>query len=634
MSLRRSDSPPFPIRSRRSMVLPWHALCATALSLLPACAPHNASKKIQPIQGSAPKGTQPTFLNDPLERANRGVWVVNKGLMLGVIQPTGRAYRTVVPQDVRTSITKFGRNATYPGRAINLTLQGRWQGLGDETWRFLTNSTAGIGGFFDPATRVQIPKADANFAQTFSGWGWKPQTYLMLPLIGPSDEMHGTGKVADELSEPWNYYSPFQYASYATTYNDTAASAEEAARFMRSDADPYANLRYVWTYASKENAPDWSTYGPKDPATLQTLGVTGVSLKDPEFIRSGKEMSVSLATTGKKLKFNCWIQKQPSPLVFINPGLGSHRLSLMTIVLAESLYRQGYSVVTTTSVFHPEFMEHASTSPIPAYTPRDSRDLHVALTEMGKKLDAKYPGRFPSKNLVGCSMGAYLAMYLAAHESSTDLLRFDRYVAINPPVTIRYGIAKLDQFQHGPLSWPADVRQPRIDNTIHKVAKLSTLPPSAQAELPFDKVESQFLIGMTFRLTLRDVIFSSQYRHNMGVLRTPLTKWNRDAAYDEIFNLSYRDYFESFVLPYYRTQGITLKDFDRVGSLKHFGPRLRRNSKIRVITNANDFLLAPGDVGWLKSTVGSSRVTVFPAGGHMGNIGTEPVHQALLKALR
>ncbi|MFT3990676.1 MAG: VacJ family lipoprotein [Luteolibacter sp.] len=618
----------------RPLARSWRTPFAAAVSLLTACAPHNAPQKVRPITGSAPKGTQPTFLNDPLEPVNRGVWAVNRGIMFGFVQPTGRVYRTVVPTGVRNSITKFGRNATYPGRAINLALQGRWQGAGDETWRFLTNSTVGIAGFFDPATKIHIPKVEADFAQTFSGWGWTPGTYLMLPFFGPSDEVHGTGKIGDELAEPWNYATPYQYASYATTYNTASESAEESARFMKSDADSYANLRYAWSYSSKENTPDWSVHGPKDPATLQTLGVTAITLQDPEFVQKGKEMSVRLASTGRKLKFNSWIQKQPSELVFINPGLGSHRLSLTSLALAEALYQQGYSVVTTTSVFHPEFMENGSTADMPAYTPRDSRDLHVAITGMSAKLDEKYPGRFQKHALVGCSMGAYLTLYLASHEQSSDLLRFDRYVAINPPITLRYGIAKVDQFQHGPLTWPENVRQPRIDNTIHKVAKLGTLPPAALADMPFDKVESQFLIGMTFRLTLRDVIFSSQFRHNMGVLQTPLNKWHRDAAYDEIFNLSYQDYFTRFVLPYYHTQGVSPEDFNRVGSMRNFSSKLSRNQKIRVITNANDFLLAPGDVSWLKSTVGGNHVTVFPYGGHMGNIGTAPVRQALVKALR
>ena len=82
----------------------------------------------------------------------------------------------------------------------------------------------------------------------------------------------------------------------------------------------------------------------------------------------------------------------------------------------------------------------------------------------------------------------------------------------------------------------------------------STLTP--RSPLPFNAIESKFLIGLTFRLTLRDIIFSSQRRNNQGVLRHALWKFRRDPLYQEILRYSYQDYYDRFVIPYYWALGL------------------------------------------------------------------------------
>jgi phospholipid-binding lipoprotein MlaA len=114
---------------------------------------------------------------------NRVIWGFNQELMSRVVKPTSRVYRLAVPQPARAGIGNFGTNLTYPVRLINNLLQGKWNGARDESYRFALNTTAGLGGFFDVATKWNIPKADADFGQTFGQWGWKPHCFLMLPLF-------------------------------------------------------------------------------------------------------------------------------------------------------------------------------------------------------------------------------------------------------------------------------------------------------------------------------------------------------------------------------------------------------------------------------------------------------------------
>jgi pimeloyl-ACP methyl ester carboxylesterase len=261
--------------------------------------------------------------------------------------------------------------------------------------------------------------------------------------------------------------------------------------------------------------------------------------------------------------------------------------------------------------------------------------LLVYLTAINQSLEKKHPGMFGQRALVGFSLGGFQALYLAAHEKSADadLLRFDRYLAINTPVNLRYGDKKLDAFYNAPLAWSPAQRQEKINNTLHKAALFPYLPPEQLANPPFNAIESKYLVGLSFRLVLRDTIYSSQYRNNMGVIKTPLNNWRRDPAYHEILSFSFQDYYLRFVLPYYKAKGIGEADFAREANLRSCQKLLRANSKVRVIINQDDFLHSTSDISWLKSIFGSKQLTIFPNGGHIGNLPSPPVRTAVVGAL-
>ena len=610
----------------------------TTLAILgwTSCSPtHFQNATSHSAANRGPRIVPTAAMNDPLEPVNRGFWLANRGLLVGVLQPCGRVWRAVVPEPARESIQHFSRNVSYPGRVVNHMLQGRWQGAGDESLRFLTNTTVGVGGLFDVASRWDIPKSDAGFGETFMKWGWRPRTYLMLPVFGPSDECHTLGIAGDRLAEPLNYVEPLEYVTALTSFNRLSRSTDEFVRFAESSADPYADSKIIWTHAVTPGEPDMSRRGPMDPSTLETLGVARIRCVDSEFPLKGRKMSVRMEATGRSMPFNCWLQKQPAPLVYINPGLGGHRLSLTQLSLAEHLYRNGFSVVTTTSLFHPEFMERAASAKLPAYPPADRADLLAMLTAIDKELERRHPGLLGERSLVGFSMGGFHTLHLAAteHTRSAGSLNFAHYVAINPPVDLHRGALALDKYALAANSWPENERDSLIDNTFLKVVKLAKQAPEPDAAPPFEATESKLLIGLTFRMVLRDMIFSCESRQESGALLNPVSKWRREAVYQEILGYSYEDYFRKMVLPCYQTKGIGMADFKREADLQNLTRGLAANHKVRVITNLNDFIIGPDDISWLKSTFGNGRLHLFPSGGHLGNLGDEKLHDALLKAL-
>lgn len=568
---------------------------------------------------------------DPWERANRVVWELNQGLLLGVLEPTGRVYRGVVPDPVRTSIKNFSKNLAYPGRVANLALQNRWDEAGTESKRFLTNTTAGAGGFFDPASKWGMPPADADFGQTFRKWGWRPEPFLMLPMFGPSDPPSALGLAADSAADPKSYLpDPYWVASPISTYNRIAGTTATQARFVRSEADAYAGIKLAWSYAAKDREPDWTVRGAPDASTLETLQVAALRNQDPEFAGNSRTLHVRLPHTGEKLPVNLWLQKGNAPIVYIMPGVGSHRLSMTPLVVAEFLYQQGYSVVTTSSLFHPEFMERALRSELPGYAPNDRADLLSALVATDAELSRKFGSRLGRRAYIGLSMGGFMGMQLAATDGNPF---FDRMIAVNPPINLRHGITVIDSFNDAINEWPEAERRERIENTAAKIAALQSGVSPPPGLVPFDSVETRYLIGYNFRLILRDAVFSIESRNNHGILQTPVSKWDREPVYQEIMGLSYRDYLERFALPHYAAKGLDRDDFLRSASLQPLHGTLSNDHKLRVITNSNDFLLAPGDLAWLRSTFGPSRLTVLPSGGHLGTLQSAPFHDALLKAL-
>jgi hypothetical protein len=230
-------------------------------------------------------------------------------------------------------------------------------------------------------------------------------------------------------------------------------------------------------------------------------------------------------------------------------------------------------------------------------------------------------------------------LFVAATEPTNQLplMKFNRFVAINSPIRLLHGISKLDEFYRAPLDWPGQERTDNLENTFLKVAALSQRKLTPETSLPFSAIESKFLVGLAFRLTLRDIIFSSQQRHNQRVLQHPIRKLRRAPVYQEILQYSFQDYLDQFVVPYYQTRGTDLSAPEvlaRASDLRTYRTGLQANPNIRLIVNRDDFLLPTEDLAWLKTTFAEEQLTVFEQGGHLGNLSHPAVQKAILEALK
>ncbi|HWW19453.1 MAG TPA: VacJ family lipoprotein [Steroidobacteraceae bacterium] len=136
---------------------------------------------------------------DRFERFNRSVYKFNTALDHAVLRPVARAYVRYVPGPIRTSLSNFTSNLAYPTTVANDVFQGKITDGVSDAARIIVNTTIGIGGLFDPATRMGLDRHTQDFGLTLGRWGVPSGPYLMLPLLGPSTVRDTAGLGPDYL---------------------------------------------------------------------------------------------------------------------------------------------------------------------------------------------------------------------------------------------------------------------------------------------------------------------------------------------------------------------------------------------------------------------------------------------------
>jgi len=156
------------------------------------------------------------YTYDPWERFNRFSYRFNARFDDAIFLPVSNGYRRV-PSPIRTGVHNFFSNLSEIDSFGNYILQARFLGSVKSLGRFVINSTIGIGGLFDVATRMKLPNPPTGFSETLSTWGAHPGPYLVVPILGPSTLRDGVGYLGDYGLDygvnPLNLYQG--YASYA-----------------------------------------------------------------------------------------------------------------------------------------------------------------------------------------------------------------------------------------------------------------------------------------------------------------------------------------------------------------------------------------------------------------------------------
>lgn len=182
---------------------------------------------------------------DPWESTNRKIDNMNTELDHLALKPVAEAYTNVVPEFLRHRVSDFYGNLNGPINIINNFLQGDGAQGFSETGRFLVNSTFGIFGLFDVASKMGLEEQSEDFGQTFAVWGVPRGPYVIVPFFGPHTLRDALALPLDFIAHPLFYYenTPVRYSLYALRAVDIRAGLLSVEGFVDNSFDRYVAIR-------------------------------------------------------------------------------------------------------------------------------------------------------------------------------------------------------------------------------------------------------------------------------------------------------------------------------------------------------------------------------------------------------
>ena len=141
----------------------------------------------------------------------------------------------------------------------------------------------------------------------------------------------------------------------------------------------------------------------------------------------------------------------------------------------------------------------------------------------------------------------------------------------------------------------------------------------------FSHEETGGLIGLTYRINLAGMIFTSDVMTNSGyVVPKNRVLSPTDSLFDYFLvstHLSFFDYFNEYFYPYFLKQrpGLTKQALIESESLRSIEGYLKSSAKFGVMANENDFILTKAELDYLRQLFGE-RAKIYPRGGHLGNL--------------
>lgn len=146
--------------------------------------------------------------SDPWNGMNQVTHRFNDQADKTVLKPIAKGYVAITPRPVRRGISNFFSNLGDVNNGVNNLLQGKPRAGASDFLRLVINTTVGIGGLFDPATRLGFDKHNESFAQTLAVWGVPKGPYLVVPLFGPHTLTDALLKPLSLRLDPVRYLYP------------------------------------------------------------------------------------------------------------------------------------------------------------------------------------------------------------------------------------------------------------------------------------------------------------------------------------------------------------------------------------------------------------------------------------------
>jgi hypothetical protein len=322
-------------------------------------------------------------------------------------------------------------------------------------------------------------------------------------------------------------------------------------------------------------------------------------------------------------------QNQPAPLLFILAGVGSNPYFGVGPYLASLFYRAGSHVVILPSPMNWNFALAASRSGAPGYTPEDARDLYDVMQKTLTTLRDRYDIKPTAIHFLGVSLGALQGAYLSVIDADEGKIGIAKYLLVNPPIDLHYALKKIDEWSRLAQKFGPERSRELVSQALAIVDTFADEKPDDPAVIDrlakkfagFTTEELQYLIAETLQSQLYELIYVTQVIQDQNVLAAP--KGDRRKRLQEAKSFTLVDYYWKIAVPLWQKQlGDLQADPESLlqrSSLAPIMDRLRSNPKVHILHNVDDFLAERKSIEALKEALGD-QVTLYPYGGHLGNI--------------
>ncbi len=348
----------------------------------------------------------------------------------------------------------------------------------------------------------------------------------------------------------------------------------------------------------------------------------------------------------KKLRYRLARQSGPAPLMFIISGTGARYSAGKTEALKRLFYGAGYHVVQLSSPTSYDFMSAASRYATPGISSDDAKDLYRVMQAV-RAQHHKLP--VTEYLLTGYSLGALNAAFVSQLDETRRSFNFKRVLLLNPPVNLYTSVSNLDKLVQTRVEGIND-HTTFYEVILEKLTRYyrqkgyidldeAVLYDFQQSNLKLSDEQMAMLIGSVFRFSAADITFTSDLINRRGLITPPEYPINEGTRLEPFFKrallCSFDCYITEQVIPMWRAQydGGSLTQLIQQVSLYALEDYLRQSPKIAVMHNADDLILGEGDLGFLRRTFGD-RLTLYPRGGHCGNLNYRVNTQHMLEFFR
>jgi len=340
-----------------------------------------------------------------------------------------------------------------------------------------------------------------------------------------------------------------------------------------------------------------------------------------------------------ELLYSLAAQTVPSPLIFVIAGTGSSYHSAKMKLLEAAFYAKGFHVVSLSSPTYSNFIVTASSTHIPGRTSEDAADLYRVMKAIWEEQRQRL--EVTDFYVTGYSLGGTNAAFVTKLDERQRVFNFKKVLLINPPVNLYNSVGILDAMLDRNIPGPV---APDFNTFLERVIKRFTEVYSRNDDLNFNdeflyriyeegvdaqkppaKANLEAIIGAAFRISSANMLATADFVAQRGFVVPRNHQFRVSESTTPYFKVAARtsfiDYFNDMYVPYFleKDPASSRTSLIRESSLESIEPYLRGAEKIGVVHNADDIILAPGEIDYFRQVFGS-RAKIYPRGGHCGNL--------------